>query len=265
MSAGVVEVGTPQLFIACAFMLVTGIVSWKMKLHLEKDIVVSTLRAFIQLFMLSFVLSWIFDHQSWLVVTLILFIMTLSATFVSAKRVSKCPKHIHPLIFLSLAMSSWTCTLLVVEFVVRPALWYDARILISICGMVLGNCMSSSALALERTFSGMDEHEDEIQALLACGATPYEAAHGVITSAIHSGMIPTLATLCAVGLVQIPGMMTGQILAGADPFLAAKYQLVVLMAISAANTICNIVVVALCFRKRFSHEGYYIGPSLRDE
>lgn len=78
-------------------------------------------------------------------------------------------------------------------------------------------------------------------------------------------MAPTLATMCAAGIVQIPGMMSGQILAGADPMVAAKYQVVVLLMISAASTAAIVAACYLAYRRRFGPEGYYLEPGLRDD
>ena len=78
-------------------------------------------------------------------------------------------------------------------------------------------------------------------------------------------MTPTLAQLSAAGIVQIPGMMSGQILAGADPIIAAKYQIVVLLMVSAATTLSIVVMCFLAYKKRFSAEGYFLDPALRDD
>ena len=101
--------------------------------------------------------------------------------------------------------------------------------------------------------------------MVALGATPREAAFPSIKAAVSAGMAPTLSTMCAAGIVQIPGMMSGQILAGADPMVAAKYQVVVLLMISAAGTAAIVCACYLAYRRRFTDEGYYLEPGLRDE
>ena len=101
--------------------------------------------------------------------------------------------------------------------------------------------------------------------MVALGATPREAAFPSIKAAVGAGMTPLLAQLSAAGIVQIPGMMSGQILAGADPVIAAKYQIVVLLMISAATTLSVVIICFLAYKKRFSVEGYYLSPALRDD
>ena len=151
----------------------------------------------------------------------------------------------------------------VVEGMIQPDPWYSARQLVPIAGMALGNTMSATAVAVDRLFADLDSRSDEMFALVALGATPHEAAFPSIKAAVGAGILPTLATMCAAGIVQIPGMMSGQILAGADPVVAAKYQIVVLLMMSAATTLAIVMISLLTFRNRFAKEGYYLDPGLR--
>ena len=260
---GVPEIGNFELVGAAGFMLVAGFVSYRSAMGLEKDIAISTLRAFVQLIALGLILAWVFNNQSWQLVILIMAVMVLNATQIARSRIKNRPAGITGRLFISLLLTSVTMVFLVVGLIVKPELWYDARVVMGIFGMILGNAMSSSAVALDRTFSSLDARSEEVLTLVSLGATPAEAARPSITAAVRAGMIPTLATLSAAGVVQIPGMMTGQVLAGADPLSAAKYQLVLLMAISATTTLCNIAVVRWCYRKRFSADGYYLDSTLR--
>ena len=262
---GVIEIGNLQLILAAGFMVIAGVVSWREGMGLERDIAISTLRAFLQLIALGLVLKWVFDNQTWWMVLLILLVMVANATQIGKGRVKNRPDGITPQIFVTLLVTSLTMLLVVVELIVRPELWYDARVVVGIMGMILGNAMSSSAVALDRTFASLDDRADEMLAMVAMGATPRQAARPSIVASVRSGMIPTLATLSAAGLVNIPGMMTGQVLAGANPLSAAKYQIVILMAITATTTLCNIWVVSWCYRKRFSEDGFYLERGLRKE
>ncbi len=128
----------------------------------------------------------------------------------------------------------------VVTFVVTGAIIqvqppYRADYVIPIAGMVLGNSMNGIALALERVFADLDARDEEILALTALGASSWEAASPSIRSALRAGLIPTLNSMAAVGIVFIPGMMAGQILAGADPLAATGYQIVVMLMVAAAT------------------------------
>jgi putative ABC transport system permease protein len=131
--------------------------------------------------------------------------------------------------------------------------------------MVLGNSMTGIALALERTYSDLDGRSGQILALTALGATPWEAGYESVRTGIRAGLTPTIAAMATVGLVFIPGMMTGQIIAGADPIAASGYQIVVMLMVSSATALGAVLSVLLSFRKRFTSDGVYLEPGLRDE
>lgn len=263
MDGGVIDIGYGALFGASALMLVAGFVSWKLELGQEKHIAISAVRAFIQLLAMGLLLIYLFRYQSWWLVTLVLLIMTLCATQIAVSRVKQSVTGLRLPIFASLLVSSMTIAFIVVEGVIQPEPWYSARQLVPIAGMALGNTMAATAVAIDRLFSDLDNRSDEMFTLVALGATPREAAFPSIKAAVGAGMLPTLATMSAAGIVQIPGMMSGQILAGADPIIAAKYQIVVLLMMSAATTLAIVMICFLTFRKRFAKEGYYLDAGIR--
>ncbi len=263
--AGVIPMTSSDLLIASMLMVIVAGVSLWLKLGLTKMIVVSTIRSFVQLLAMGFLLHWIIGYQNpWLVAAVIL-IMMVAAVQIAISRVRNRPRHIRREIFVTLFVTTSLMLFIVVGIIITPTPLYDARTVITIGGMILGNLMSAIAVALERLFSDMDSRESEINAMVALGASQSEAAWPSIKMAVQAGLIPTLSSLAAAGLVVIPGMMTGQILAGADPLEAAKYQIVVLMMVSATTVIGDVAVVLMSYRKRFSEEGFYFGKGMRDE
>jgi putative ABC transport system permease protein len=260
---GVVDIGFVELFAAIALMAIAGFVSLRLELGQGKNIAISTLRCVIQLLACGFLLNYLFAWQTWWLVILVFLAMAVFATQIAISRVKSGVVGLAPSVFLSIFVSSVVVGAIVIEGVIHAEPWYSARILIPIGGMILGNAMSSIAVALDRMFSDMDAHTDEMSMLVALGATPHEAAHTSLRAAIGAGMVPVLASMSAAGMVFIPGMMSGQILAGADPFVAAKYQIVVLLMISAANTISIVMACYLTYKKRFSPEGYYLDKGIR--
>ncbi len=263
MEGGVIDIGTVELFAASALMLVAGVVSWRLALGQERSIAIATVRAFVQLLAMGFLLVYLFRYQSWWLVLAVLLAMALCATQIAASRVKQKVRGLHLPIFATLLSSSMVIAFVVVEGVIQPDPWYSARQLVPIAGMALGNTMSATAVAIDRLFADLDSRSDEMFALVALGATPREAAFPSIKAAVGAGILPTLATMCAAGIVQIPGMMSGQILAGADPVVAAKYQIVVLLMMSAATTLAIVLICFLTFRRRFSREGYYLDAGIR--
>lgn len=264
-AGGVIVIGWWQLLLAAGFMLVAGAISMRLALGVEKELAVATLRTYLQLFVLGFVLRWVFGIDSpWLVIALLL-VMTALAARIIVKRAPDAPQGMLGGSFISMALTGAIVTFGVTGLVIQVDPWYRAQYVIPIAGMVLGNSMTGIALALERTFADMDARSGELLALVALGATPWEAASPSIRRAMGAALIPTINSMAAVGIVFIPGMMTGQILAGADPLAAAGYQIVVMLMVSAATALGSVLAVMLTYRKRFSAEGVYRERGLREE
>jgi len=133
----------------------------------------------------------------------------------------------------------------VIAVVVRVRPWYEPQYIIPIAGMILGSAMTSAALAGDRLQSDLRVRADEVEARLALGFSGPEAVQPVVRAALRAAMIPTVNGMMTVGLVQLPGMMTGQILAGSSPLLAIKYQLVVVFMQAAATAIAAMLFVRL--------------------
>lgn len=138
----------------------------------------------------------------------------------------------------------------VTQVVLSVEPWYEPRYLIPLFGMIVGNAMNGAALAAERLASELESHRGEVEAYLALGATPARAAAEPVRRALIASLIPTLNGLTTVGLVQLPGMMTGQILAGLSPLLAVRYQIVVMFMLAGATAMTAMLVV-FWYRRTF--------------
>jgi putative ABC transport system permease protein len=117
---------------------------------------------------------------------------------------------------------------------IRPEPFYDARYMVPIVGMVLGNCLRGNVLSLERFYSGIRQNENEFTTYLMLGATLREAVRPYLRRALKAAVNPTIATMATMGIVSLPGMMTGQILGGAMPMEAIKYQIGIMICIFTA-------------------------------
>lgn len=261
--SGVIVIGWPQLLLATGFVVLVGVLSIRLALGLTKDLLIATVRTYLQLIALGFVLRWVFGIDSPLLVLGIVLVMVLMAAQIVIKRSPDAPKGIYRDSAISMLFTGFTVTFIVTSLVIRVEPWYEPRYVISIAGMVLGNSMNGIALSLERTFTDMDARTDEILALTALGATPWEAAYPSVRSALRAGLIPTINSMAAVGVVFIPGMMAGQILAGADPVAATGYQIVVMLMVAAATAIGSVSTVALTYRRRFTADGVFLEKGLR--
>ncbi|MCD5405754.1 MAG: ABC transporter permease, partial [Desulfotomaculum sp.] len=144
----------------------------------------------------------------------------------------------------------------VIGLVINPEPWYSARVVIPIIGMILGNVMNGIALSLDKLYSEVSARFEEVETLLAFGATPWEAVRDIVREAIRTGMTPTINSLMVVGIVSLPGMMTGQILAGVDPQQAVRYQIIVALMIASTVAVGCLILVGLSYKKLFTKEGY---------
>jgi putative ABC transport system permease protein len=141
---------------------------------------------------------------------------------------------------------------IVVGLIVRPDPWYDPRYVIPLGGMILGNAMTGAALAVERFTAEVRAGRLEIETALCLGATARQAADRAVRAAIHAALVPTINGMMIVGVVQLPGMMTGQILAGAPPLQAVRYQVVVMYMLAAAAALTSMSAALLAHRACFT-------------
>ena len=264
-TGGVIPIGWQGLAMATVFVIFVGIVSIRMSLGITKDLAIATVRTYVQLLALGFVLRWVFGINSpWLVVGLIL-VMVLAAAQIVLKRSPDAPRGIFGSAFVAMALTGFIVTFAVTGVIVQVQPWYLPQYVIPLAGMVLGNSMTGIALAIERLYSDFDAREDELLALTALGATPREAAHGSIRDALRAGLIPTINSMAAAGIVFIPGMMAGQILAGADPVTATGYQIVVMLMVAAATAMGSVIALMLTYRRRFTADGVFLEKGYRRE
>jgi putative ABC transport system permease protein len=242
------------LDLALAALLVlaaAGISRWQ-RLGLEFRYLVGGLRAFLQLFAVGYVLVYVFGAEQWWLVLLALAVMLATATAAAIRGRGRGPgrKRLWQISGMGMLVSSGLTLAYVTQVVLRVSPWYEPRYLIPLFGMIVGNAMNGAALAAERLESEMMRERGTVEAYLALGATPARAAAEPVRRALTAALIPSINGLMVVGLVQLPGMMTGQILAGASPILAVRYQVVVVCMLTFATALTSVIVV-LWYRSTF--------------
>lgn len=255
MESSIIPISNFQLALTLVLVLITGGISSFLKLGLLNSLVWGTLRTFVQLTLVGYALTYIFKINSlWLIIAIIT-VMCYIAARAAVKRTPNVPSYPANLAFLSLLASTYLVGTIVTALIISPDPWYSARIAIPIFGMILGNSMNGIAIALDRLYGEARSRSGEIEAMLTFGATPWEAIRHSVREALRAGMTPTINSLMVVGLVSLPGMMTGQILGGADPREAVRYQIVVMLMIAAAVAMGCLILVGLSYKKLFNSEG----------
>ncbi|WP_028319905.1 ABC transporter permease [Desulfatiglans anilini] len=251
MTAAVPDISLFQLALGCVFILGAGAVSFLHGLGLERDLLLGAVRTFAQLFLLGYVLKFVFNAQDiWLVTAVFVFMILFAAWTIRARAREKQIALFWPT-FLSMLFSYWIISYLVSGVVVGATPWWRAQVFIPLGGMVIGNSMNAVAVSLERLLSDLRGRRREVEMMLCLGADYREASREILRNAIKAGMIPSINSMMAAGVVFIPGMMTGQILAGADPLTAIRYQIVVMLMIVGSTAIGAFLVLMLVRRLCF--------------
>ena len=244
-----------QLALALGFVVLAGGASLWLGLGLGRDLLVGTVRTFGQLFLMGYVLVYVFEwRQGWLVLLLFATMIFFAARIVSGRIKDKGPPMFWP-IFISMLLSYMVVSYAVTGVVVRAEPWWQPRYFLPLGGMVVGNSMNAMALSVERLFSEVRSREGEVELWLCLGAEPGEACASMFRDAVRAGMIPSINSMMGVGLVFLPGMMTGQILGGSDPLTAIKYQIVVMLMLVGSTTLGSVLAVALARRRLFNAAG----------
>jgi UDP-glucose/iron transport system permease protein len=259
MSKPYIELSYFQVALAALLILINGAISVLLKLDLERRLLLAAVCTVTQLLLIGLVLEWVFRFDRWYVVLAMMTLMTTVAGVAAIQRT-----HIrYPGIWLRSIVATWTSSWLIAAMalfvIVRVHPWYTPQYAIPLLGMILGNTLNGVSLGLDRLGSELAGRRDQIEALLALGATRWEAARQPIRQAVRTGLIPTINAMMVVGIVSLPGMMTGQILAGASPLEAVKYQIVIMFLIASGTALGTVSVVLLSYRRLFnaSHQFLY--------
>lgn len=253
MNPGYLEIGPWQLALAALLIVVNLALSMWLRLGLTKSLLVASIRMTVQLLLVGLVLGYVFALKRPLPVIGIGLVMTCLAGIASVNRTQRRFAGIYLNNVLSVFAASFLVTGLALTGIINVRPWYTAQYAIPLLGMVLGNILSGTSLALDRFMDGAVRERGLIEANLALGATRWEAAHPLVVQSLRVGMIPTINSMMVMGIVSLPGMMTGQLLAGASPESAVRYQIVIMFMITAATALGSLAVTLLAFRVVFNH------------
>lgn len=251
MNSAALALSPLDLGIAAGLMLVAGAVSFALRLGLVRRLAWAGLRSTVQLILLGYVLRWVFGIDRAPVVLAVIALMTVAAGRAAVRRPERTFRGATMRGVLSLALPGLAVTFTVTAAILQVEPWYRPQYVLPLLGMVLGNSLTGVSLALDHFLETLDQRRGEIRDALALGATRWEASQRAVAEAVKRGMIPILNAMAVVGIVSLPGMMTGQILAGADPMIAVEYQLVVLFMLAASSALGSVAIVLLSFRRLF--------------
>ncbi|MDM5352734.1 iron export ABC transporter permease subunit FetB [Lysinibacillus sphaericus] len=237
-----------SLSLTLIFVCIPLLLSKTLKLGLEKDTLIATLRSIVQLLAVGYILKFVFDANSYMYIFLMVALMILVATF-NARKKGEGIKGITWKIALTLVIIEIITQGVLLGFNIVPA---TAQYIIPISGMLIGNSMVLSILFLNRFTAEITSHKDQIELILSLGGTPKQAVHRQLINAVKASMIPTIESQKTIGLVQLPGMMSGQIIGGADPIQAVQFQLLIIFALLTTATLSSIMIGFLSYPALFN-------------
>jgi len=251
----VISLAPLDLTLAALLVLVLALLAWRMRLGLAKPVAVAACRTTLQLVLIGLVLKALFAHVTLAWVSLMALFMLLAAGWeVMARQRRR---------FMgwwgfgvgstSMFISSFTVTVLALMVVISPQPWYTPQYAVPLLGMLLGNTMNGISLAMNHLTETAWQQRSTIEARLILGETRLEAMADIRRESMRTGMIPIINAMAAAGIVSLPGMMTGQILAGSPPTEAVKYQILIMFLIAGGTGFGTITAILLSSKRLFDH------------
>ncbi len=249
----VIPLSIGELALAAALLVVPGLASWRAGLQLERPLLVATVRLVLQLALVALVLEAVFSvaRLHWIALIALVMLAISGREIHARQRRPFAGPWGYGIGTSAMFLSAFTLALFALAVLIRPEPWYRPQYAIPLLGMLLGNTMTGIALALERLTEGAWRQRGVIEAQLMLGATAREALAPLRRESARAGMIPTLNAMAAAGVVSLPGMMTGQILAGSSPALAVRYQILIFLLIAGATGAGTLMAIAMAGRRLF--------------
>lgn len=230
-----------------------GLSAWQ-KLGLEWQLLIATIRTIVQLIFVGYILEIVFTTKQPLLAIAIISVMLTVASVVARNKISQKIRRLLPLVWGSILTSTTLSISYTNLFVIKPEIWYEPQYLIPLVGIVLGNAMNGAAIAGERLVSTINSNPVEIETYLSLGATPEEAVNKYRKEAIRVALIPNLNQMTVIGIVTLPGIVTGQLLSGVNPLDAVAYQMLIMFLLAFANLVTSLLVTYGLCRQFFNQD-----------
>lgn len=250
------DINVTSIVLASSLVFISLIFSYFQKLKLERDIIISIIRAIVQLVIVGYILEYIFGLQNPIFTTCLLLVMIFNAAYNASKRGSKI-KYSIIISFVSIGIgTAVTLCILVFSGVIR----YEPYQIIPVGGMVISNSMVALGLCYKQITNDIKQKSEEVMTKLSLGADILPASIDIIRDSIRTGMIPTIDSAKTLGIVSLPGMMTGLILAGTSPLKAIRYQIIVTFMLLGTTSISSFIACYMAYRGFFNNRKQLLIP-----
>lgn len=256
---GIINLNLTQMAAAYVFVVIVLLMVKIRGISREKEILISTIRMTLQLILTGYILVYVFDNISPIFTVLIIIIMEVFAIHNIYKRTKlNLSLKIKRIIALSMIFGTLSSLLYFLFIVIKVTPWYNPRYFIPIAGMIIGNSMTGISLGVGRLVNGIYTNKHLIESALMLGATPKMASKEIVDNAFDSAILPTINSMVGMGIVFLPGMMTGQILSGTSPVNAIEYQIAIMLGILGSVSLTVFLFVNLGYRTFFNDQNQLV-------
>lgn len=249
------DISWTGMFFVLLLILVPLALDYWLKLKLAKDVVISVSRMFVQLALMGIFLEYLIKWDTVGLNILWFFVMVLAASHSAIKRNQLPFRKFWGPIFLAMVLAVGFAALYFNILIIKAKNPFSTRFFVIISGMILGNSMKGIIIVLDKFYTNIRKEKHQYFFRMAIGASKIEALRPWIKQSIHASLQPILAVAATTGLVSIPGMMTGQIITGASPIIAIKYQLAIIMIIFTALVISVVLAIFFSIRVVIDEQG----------
>ncbi|MDQ2086296.1 iron export ABC transporter permease subunit FetB [Herbivorax sp. ANBcel31] len=244
-----------QVFAAYVFVVLLLVIVRLKGIPREKEILISSVRMTLQLILVGYLLTYIFEFPSPVYTVLILLVMETFSIYTILKRTKiKLNSKLGRITAFSMSFGTISCLFYFLFIVVNISPWYEPRYFIPIAGMLVGNSMTGVTLGVKRLVAGMETHKHMVEGALMLGATPKMAAKHIVDDTFDSAILPTINSMLGMGIIFLPGMMTGQILSGISPVTAISYQIAIMLGVLGSVALTVILFVQMGYKTFFNEQ-----------
>jgi len=255
----VIDLQLGQIAAAYIFIVILLFIVRARGISREKEILISSIRMTVQLILTGYILIYLFNNINPLYTIMAIASMEGFAIYNIFKRTkTKLSKPLKRIIAISMLFGTLSSLIYFLFVVVNISPWYDPRYFVPIAGMLIGNSMTGISLGVTKLVDGMHSQRHLVESALMLGATPKIAAKKIVDSAFDSAILPTINSMVGMGIVFLPGMMTGQILSGTSPVTAIKYQIAIMLGILGSVALTVILFVQLGYKTFFNDQSQLI-------
>lgn len=249
------EISTSGLLVGYLLLAIPLVILLWFRVPMIPSVLWAVVRMTVQLLLVGFYLRFVFELNHLAINLAWLFIMIAVADGTALSRSGLTVRRMGTALFVAVSVGTLIPVLIFTGGILRLDSQFEAQYLIPISGMVLGNCLRADIIGLRAFYGAIRTNRSACQLCLAEGATLHEMTRPWLRDALEAALSPTVATMATIGLVALPGMMTGVILAGADPMTAVIYQIAIMIAIFSGTALTVLLAILLSLRSSFDPYG----------